>query len=41
MNAYTNKYASKYTYICIFDSLIIGKFGGAKSDVIRGFLLIQ
>jgi hypothetical protein len=28
MNAYMNKYASKYTYICIFDSLIIGKFGG-------------
>jgi hypothetical protein len=27
MNAYMNKYAYKYTYICICDSLIIGKFG--------------
>jgi hypothetical protein len=26
MNAYMNKYAYKYTYICICDSLIIGKF---------------
>jgi hypothetical protein len=27
MNAYMNKYAEKYTYICICDSLIIDKFG--------------
>jgi hypothetical protein len=27
MNAYMHKYAYKYTYICICDSLIIGKFG--------------
>jgi hypothetical protein len=27
MNAYMNKFAYKYTYICICDSLIIGKFG--------------
>jgi hypothetical protein len=26
MNAYMNKYAYKYTYICICGSLIIGKF---------------
>jgi hypothetical protein len=27
MNAYKNKYAYKYTYIRICNSLIIGKFG--------------
>jgi hypothetical protein len=27
LNAYMNKYAYKYTYICICDSFIIGKFG--------------
>jgi hypothetical protein len=27
INTYMNKYAYKYTYICICDSLIIGKFG--------------
>jgi hypothetical protein len=27
MNAYVNKYTYKYTYICICNSLIIGKFG--------------
>jgi hypothetical protein len=26
MQAYMHKYAYKYTYICIGDSLIIGKF---------------
>jgi hypothetical protein len=27
MNASVHKYAYKYAYICICDSLIIGKFG--------------
>jgi hypothetical protein len=27
INAYMNKYAHKYAYICIYDSLINGKFG--------------
>jgi hypothetical protein len=27
MKAYVNKYAYKYTYTCICDSSIIGKFG--------------
>jgi hypothetical protein len=27
INAYMNKYAYKYAYICICDSLIIAKFG--------------
>jgi hypothetical protein len=27
MITYVNIYAYKYTYICNFDSLIIGKFG--------------
>jgi hypothetical protein len=27
INSYVNKYAYKYTYICIFDTLIIVKFG--------------
>jgi hypothetical protein len=27
MNAYMKKYTYKYTYICVCDSLIIGKFG--------------
>jgi hypothetical protein len=27
IDAYMNKYAYKYTYICICDSLIIDKFG--------------
>jgi hypothetical protein len=27
INAYMNKYAYKYTYICICDFFIIGKFG--------------
>jgi hypothetical protein len=27
LNAYMKKYAYKYTYICICDSLTVGKFG--------------
>jgi hypothetical protein len=39
INAYVNKYAYKYTYICICDALIIGKFG--KIGCFTRLLLIQ
>jgi hypothetical protein len=45
MNPYLNKYAYKYTYICICDSWISVNLGVyrnlEKSDVILGLLLIQ
>jgi hypothetical protein len=46
INSYMNKYAYKYTYICICHYLIIVTFGGVycsleKSDVLLGLLLIQ